>query len=284
MASKVCSSLPRLNTSGPVAAKKFFRTPKGLLIIAKAILTIVAMIGEPLSLVLPLIGAAVVAAMLVDLPILRLREGEWTLPDGALLTGLFVALILTPHEPWWVAALTSAVAIVSKYALRLGRANVFNPAAVALLLSYFLFHTGQSWWGALPDLPLLAIVVLLATGIFITQRVNKVPVVISFLGAYYLLFTIAAFAGDPRRVSALYRAPDLHMALFFAFFMVTDPPTSPPKHREQWIYGAIVAVVSFVVFETVGAVYFLFAGLLVANAWEAVRRSRARAARAILST
>jgi Na+-translocating ferredoxin:NAD+ oxidoreductase RnfD subunit len=262
-----------------VAAKKFFRTPKGLLIVVMAILTVVAVIGEPLSLVLPLIGAAVVAAMLVDLPILRLREGAWSFPDGALLTGLFVALILTPHEPWWVAALTSAVAIVSKYALRVGRANVFNPAAVALLLSYFVFHTGQSWWGALPDLPLLAIIVLLATGIFITQRVNKVPVVISFLGAYYLLFTIASFVGDPRHVSALYRAPDLHMALFFAFFMVTDPPTSPPKHRDQWIYGAVVAAVSFLVFETIGAVYFLFAGLLVANAWEALRRVRARSAR-----
>ena len=79
------------------------------------------------------------------------------------------------------------------------------------------------------------------------------------------------------RVSALYRAPDLHMALFFAFFMVTDPPTSPPKHRDQWIYGAIVAVVSFAVFETVGAVYFLLAGLFVANVWEAARRWRARA-------
>jgi Na+-translocating ferredoxin:NAD+ oxidoreductase RnfD subunit len=246
-----------------------------------AILTVVAVPGEPAALVLPLIGAAVAAAMLVDLPILRVREGGWTFPDGALLTGLFVALILTPQEPWWVAALTSVVAIVSKYLLRAGRANVFNPAAVALLLSYFLFHTGQSWWGALPDLPMLAIIVLLATGMFITQRVNKVPVVISFLGVYYLLFTLAAFVGDPRRVSALFRAPDLHMALFFAFFMVTDPPTSPPKHRDQWIYGALVAGVSFLVFETVGAVYFLFAGLLVANAWEAVRRSRVRSARGL---
>ena len=36
----------------------------------------------------------------------------------------------------------------------------------------------------------------------------------------------AAFAGDPAHVEELYRAPDLHAALYFAFFMVTDPPTS----------------------------------------------------------
>jgi Na+-translocating ferredoxin:NAD+ oxidoreductase RnfD subunit len=255
--------------------RRFFRTPKGLLIVVMAILTIAATAGTGVALVAPVIGAAAIAAMLADIPILRLREGEWTFPDGALLTGLFVALILTPHEPWWVAAITSIVAVLSKYVFRVRRANVFNPAAIALVASYFVFHTGQSWWGALPELPSLAIVLLLVTGAFITQRVNKIPVVVSFLGAYYLFFTATAFIGDPRRVSALYRAPDVHMALFFAFFMVTDPPTSPPKHRDQWLYGLIVAVVAYVIFETTGAVYFLLGGLLVANAWEAARRWRA---------
>jgi Na+-translocating ferredoxin:NAD+ oxidoreductase RnfD subunit len=257
-----------------VSLRRFFRSPKGLLIVVMALLTVTASLGTGVALVAPVITAAVVTAMLIDIPILRAREGAWAFPDGALLTGLFVALILTPHEPWWVAALTSAAAIASKYVFRIRRANVFNPAALALFGSYFVFHTGQSWWGALPELPAPAILLLIATGAFITQRVNKVPVVVSFLGAYYLLFTATALLGDPRKVSALYRAPDVHMALFFAFFMVTDPPTSPPKHREQWIYGAITAVVAYTIFETTGAVYFLLAGLLVANACEATRRWR----------
>jgi len=262
-----------------VNLKRFFRTPKGLVILAMAILTVAAALGTGVRVVLPMLAAAVGAAMLVDAPILRYREGEWTFPDGALLTGLFVALILSPFQPWYVAVVTAAVAVVSKYVFRVRGANVFNPAALALVISYYLFHTGQSWWGALPELPPLALVLLFATGLYITRRVNKVPVVLTFLGVHFLLFTISAFVGDPGRVADMYRAPDLHMALFFAFFMVTDPPTSPPKHRDQWIYGAIVAVVSFAVFETIGAVYFLFAGLLVANAWEAVRRSRARSVR-----
>jgi Na+-translocating ferredoxin:NAD+ oxidoreductase RnfD subunit len=257
-----------------VNPSRFLRTPKGLLILVMVLLTVAAAIGTGVALVAPVISAAVIAAMITDLPILRARDGAWAFPDGALLTGLFVALILTPHEPWWVAALTSAAAVASKYVFRVRRANVFNPAALALVGSYFVFNTGQSWWGALPELPSVAILLLIATGAFITQRVNKIPVVIAFLGAYYLLFTATAFAGDPRQVSALYRAPDVHMALFFAFFMVTDPPTSPPKHREQWIYGVIVAVVAYAIFETTGAVYFLLGGLLVANLWEAARRWR----------
>ena len=88
--------------------------------------------------------------------------------------------------------------------------------------------------------------------------------------------TITAFVGRPAKVAALYRAPDLHAALFFAFFMVTDPPTSPPKQRDQLVNGAIVAVASYAAFELIGAAYFLLAGLLVANGFEAWRRWRSR--------
>ena len=253
-------------------AARFFRTPKGLLIVVLGALLIVAAAGTGVALVAPGVIAAVVAAMLIDAPLIRWRRGRWHVPDGALLSGLIVAMILSPHEPWYVAAVTSAVAVLSKYPLRVRTANIFNPAALALFASYFVFHTGQSWWGALPELSPYALVLLIATGAFIAHRVNKVPVVLAFLGSYYTLITLTAFVGNPANVAELYRAPDLHAALFFAFFMVTDPPTSPPKHRDQLIYGTIVGVTSYAMYTLVGAVYFLLAGLLVANVWEAWRR------------
>ena len=73
-------------------------------------------------------------------------------------------------------------------------------------------------------------VLLVATGIFIADRVNKMPMVLAFLGAYYLLFTVTAFVGDPRAGRRSFRAPDLQAVLFFAFFILTDPPTSPMKY------------------------------------------------------
>jgi Na+-translocating ferredoxin:NAD+ oxidoreductase RnfD subunit len=267
----------------PVASqlRRFFRTPKGLAIITLAALLVPAAIGSGIGLVAPLVAASSLTAMAIDAVILRVREKEWVFPDGALLSGLFIAMILSPHEPWYVGAATSVVAVVSKYAARVRNANVFNPAAFALVATFYVFDTGQSWWGALPELPPITLVLLFATGIFITRRVNKMAGALAFLGCHYLLFTITAFAGDPARVSELYRAPDLQMALFFAFFMVTDPPTSPPKPRDQIIYGAITAAVSFAVFELLGAAYFLLAGLLVANVWEGWRKaSRSRARRA----
>lgn len=259
--------------------QRFFKTPKGLLVLVLALLIPLAAAGSGGAVVAPGVIAAALVAMAVDAPILRWRDDTWVFPSGALLTGLLVAMVLSPHEPWYIAAVTAAVGVVSKYVARGRSANVFNPAALALVATFYVFDTGQSWWGALPELPIVAIAALFATGVFITDRVNKMPAVLAFLGTYYLLITAAAFLGDPARVAELYREPDLHAALFFAFFMVTDPPTSPPKPRDQLTFGVITAVVSVAVFELIGAAYFLLAGLLVANGWETWRRHRIRRAR-----
>ena len=113
---------------------------------------------------------------------------------------------------------------------------------------------------------------LFASGVFIADRVNKIPLVLVFLGSYYLLFTVTAFLGDPGRVAEIFRTPDLQAVLFFAFFILTDPPTSPVKYPDQLVCAVIVAAASYAVFELVGAAYYLLAGALVGNVWEAWHR------------
>jgi Na+-translocating ferredoxin:NAD+ oxidoreductase RnfD subunit len=259
-----------------VEIRRFFRTPKGLLIIVLAILTALAAPAEGIKLVSPGLASAVGVAVLLDVLILRKVGNAWAFPSGAFLTGLIVAMILTPQEPWYVPACTSAIAILSKYIFRIRTANVFNPAALAVVATFYVFDTGQNWWGALPDAGPAALAVLVATGVFIADRVNKLPLVLVFLGNYYLLFTVTAFAGEPRQVAEVFRTPDLQAVLFFAFFILTDPPTSPVKYPDQFVCGVIVAAASYAVFEWVGAAYYLLAGVLVGNVWEAWRRAHQR--------
>jgi hypothetical protein len=64
--------------------------------------------------------------------------------------------------------------------------------------------------------------------------------------------------------------------LFFAFIILTDPPTSPPKYADQVVCGVLVALVSFAIFEWAGVVYYLLAGVLAGNVWEAWRRANLR--------
>src|ERR1700719_3492546 len=251
---------------------RFFQTPKGLLIIVLVILLVVAAPHEGIALVAPGLATAVLVASAIDVLILRKIRGAWEFPSGAVLTGLIVAMILTPQEPWYVAACTSAIAIASKYVARTRSANIFNPAALALVATFYIFDTGQSWWGALPEISPFALIVLFAAGVFIADRVNKIPLVLVFLGTYYLLFTVTAYLGDPGKVAEIFRAPDLHAVLFFAFFILTDPPTSPVKYPDQLVCGVMVALVSYAIFESVGAAYYLLAGVLVGNIWEAWHR------------
>ena len=259
---------------------KFLKTPKGRLTILLAILIDIT---APLEKGHPALNlaCAVVAAGLLDAVILRVRKKAWEFPSGAVLSAAIVVMVLRSQEPWYVPTVTSVVAILSKYALRSLGANVFNPAALAMVASYYLFHAGQSWWGAVPELPSVATFLLIAFGVYITNRVNKMPLVLSFLAGYFLLFGVTAYVADPLTVAEVFRAPDLQAVLYFAFFILTDPPTSPTRYGEQVVCGGIVALVACAAFQATGVVYYLLAGVLVGNGWEAWRRVSRRAARTL---
>jgi len=256
--------------------KNFFKTPKGLVTIILAVLIAIAAPGQGFRAVMAGLVSASVAAGLVDLLVLRVRKDVWEFPSGAVLTAMIVAMVLRAQEPWYVVTITSVAAVVSKYLFRSRSANVFNPAALAIIASFYVFHTGQSWWGALTDVPPIAKVVLLGAGVFIADRVNKLPLVLIFLGAYFLLFTVTAFVSNPLAVAEIFRTPDIEAALYFAFIILTDPPTSPAKYPDQIVCGLIVAVISFGFFEWAGVVYYLLAGVLAGNIWEAWRRVNRR--------
>jgi Na+-translocating ferredoxin:NAD+ oxidoreductase RnfD subunit len=256
--------------------KKFFQTPKGLATIVLVMLAALAAPGQGFRAVTAGLVSAMIAAGLVDALILRVRKNAWEFPSGAVLTAMIVAMVLRAQEPWYVTTITSVAAVLSKYVFRSRSANVFNPAALAMIASFYVFHTGQSWWGALTDVTPIAKIVLLAAGAFIADRVNKLPLVLTFLGAYFLLFTVTAFGSNPLSVAEIFRTPDVEAVLYFAFIILTDPPTSPAKYPDQIVCGVIVAVVSYAFFEWAGVVYYLLAGVLAGNAWEAWRRSNRR--------
>ena len=259
--------------------QRFFRTPKGYLLIILALIAAIAAPSQGLGNAIPDLLAASLAAVAVDLAFLWYRRRGLEFPSGALLTGMIVALVLSAQQPWYVPAATAAIAIAAKHLIRTRSANVFNPAALGLLAGFFIFSSGDSWWGSFPDLSPLALIVVIATGIFIANHLNKLPLILSFIAAYLLLFTGSTFLFDPSQVAEIFRSPDINMLLFFTFFMLDDPPTSPVKYLDQIRYGWIVAVASFGFFIAVGSVWFLLAGLLVGNGWEAWRRVAAQSAR-----
>ncbi|MBV9356107.1 MAG: RnfABCDGE type electron transport complex subunit D [Chloroflexi bacterium] len=254
------------------------RTPKGQVLLAFGVLLAVGMVGEASwSAVFRQVATAVGVACLLDLVLGRLATGRWQLPSSALLTGLIVAFVLDSGTPVWVTAATAGSAIASKYLLRNGRGeHLFNPAAFALACSGLVLGASQSWWGALGNLPVAWTVLLVAAGLLVIDRLNKLPLVFAFLGTYFALFVAVSFV-DATAVAEMFREPFVQAAVFLAFFMLTDPPTSPNVYQDQVTVGVLTATVACLAqLIGIGQVYLLL-GVLTGNGWLALRRRRRRA-------
>ena len=161
------------------------RTAKGQMLVILVVLLAIAVPVSGGTSLLPNLAAAIVAACLIDGVWMSVSARRFRFPTSALLTGLFVFSILSVEESWLVLAWTSSFAILSKRILRSQREHIFNPAALALVWAPIAFGSGESWWGALGDVPWVWIIVLVAAGAFLTERLNKFPLVLTFLAAYF---------------------------------------------------------------------------------------------------
>jgi Na+-translocating ferredoxin:NAD+ oxidoreductase RnfD subunit len=262
----------RQGASGPLARiRPFLRTPKGSLLAIFLVLLGLGGAAIGWSVAGPHVLAAVLGAGLTELAVLRSTRRPLAWPSSAVLSGLIVAFVLDPFTSVAVTAVVGSVATLSKHLLATRRWHAFNPAGLALLVSVPLFGTGQSWWGALPDLSWPFLVVLLAGGAFIVDRINKAPLVLAFLGTSFGLFTALAVV-DPTAVAELFRAPFLQATLFLALFMLTDPPTSPSRYKDQLAVGVLAGVVSCAAQLLGAGQSYLLLGLFAGNVALASRR------------
>lgn len=258
----------------PSRVVRYFFTPKGLLLLVLLALVGIAYPFDGGAVVVRA-GLAVASGVVVDL-LFMYAVSKVELPDSAVLTGLIAGMVLGPVVPLGVPVLASAVAITSKRLIRTRRGHVLNPAAVGLLIVGLLFSSEQSWWGGLGDAPAILIVVLAAFGLLIANRVNKLPTVLTFLGAYLALLTLGAALGNPLSFADAFREPETGAAVYFACFMLTDPPTSATRPRDQVTFAIIAAGVSVISLAlNFGGVYELLLGLLAGNLFEGARRGLA---------
>ncbi|TVY07876.1 RnfABCDGE type electron transport complex subunit D [Paenibacillus cremeus] len=264
-------------------AASWVKTPKGYVVLLMTVFLVIASIGarsvEGIMNGLIAVGACIAAD--VACGIYTKRNRKHSLPDSAIITGLIISLILGTANTWYIVAATSVISILSKHVLAYKNKPIFNPAVFGLLMSIWLFGSGQSWWGAFGDLPAWTIAILVLGGYVVVHRVNKFPQVFTFLGVYFILLFIMGIC-HVQEVPDAFRPPFINASLFFAFFMLTDPPTSPAKIKDQIQYSILAAVVGAIVYGAFGGLSYLFAGLISANLYHffrsrfAVNRSERR--------
>ena len=237
-----------------------------------------------------------VLAVLVDLGFQRIRFETFRFPDAAIVTGLFLALLLPPVVPAIAAGSATVAAITLRHVLRRRGRPWLNPAAAGMVFGAIVFGLSPAWWGAINE----NLVIVLGVLLVVWQRRNwRLPLV--FLGGYAglavlqrVVFSLSTGLVVVPRV--LFLSAVDPTVLFFGFFMVAEPRTAPSDPGTQPIYAIVVAASAAILplfLPTVSALVGLLLGNFVAVALRsgagapspaAVGRRRDAAARSLART
>lgn len=187
----------------------------------------------------------------------------WRLPAfearSALISGLSLCLLLRT-DVVLLAVVAGLVTILGKFVVRWRGKHVFNPTnfgIAAMMLATDRVWVSPGQWGS------FAIFAFLIAGIggLVVRRAERADVTWAFLAAWAtLLLARAAWLGDPWAIP-------LHQLqngafLVFAFFMISDPKTTPDSRAGRIVFAVLVAFVAawiqFRLFRTNGLIWSLF--------------------------
>ncbi|MEZ5947002.1 MAG: RnfABCDGE type electron transport complex subunit D [Hyphomonas sp.] len=186
------------------------------------------------------------AAQLIGTAFLNWRRGkplmaglEW---KSAAITGLGVTILLRAADPWiWAAATFTGVAL--KFLVRVNGKHVFNPGCIGIVAMMLLL--GRDAWvspGQWGQAPLVAGYALALAALTLSSA-KRLDIAIGFLGGFAaILFARAAWLGDPMAIP-------LHQMssgalLIFAFFMITDPRSTPDSRLGRILFAFAVAALA----------------------------------------
>lgn len=161
--------------------------------------------------------------------------------ESTYITALILTLIIDPAKSpadflflGWAAILATS----SKYILSLNNKHIFNPAAIAVVITSFALGESASWWvGTASMLP-----VVLVGGVLLIRKIRQ--------GEMFVLFVVAALVTEclVSLMQGLSLTKELQQLLvesplfFFATIMLTEPLTAPPTQKLKRIYGVMTGI------------------------------------------
>jgi enediyne biosynthesis protein E5 len=202
--------------------------------------------------------AIVATALLTQLACTQLTGRGSFDPRSALISALSLCLLLRTGS-LGLAMLAAFVAIASKFTLRVRDKHVFNPTNGALVA--MMLATGEVWvspgqWGS----GLVFAFLLASAGGLVVNRAARADVTLAFLACWAsMLIARSLWLGEPLAIP-LHRLENGALVLF-AFFMISDPRTTPDSRAGRLLFAALVALgaytVQFSLFRTNGLLWSL---------------------------
>jgi Na+-transporting NADH:ubiquinone oxidoreductase subunit NqrB len=179
-------------------------------------------------------------------------------PLSALISGLSLCLLLRTDE-LWVLAIAAVLAISSKFVIRWNGKHVFNPTNFAIgsmLISGAAWISPAQWgsraWSAFLFACLAGLVL---------SHAKRADVALAFLMTFVgILFVRTLYLGDPWAIPL--KQLQSGALLLFAFFMISDPKTTPDRRSIRIAYGILVAAIAaylqFAEYRPQALIYALF--------------------------
>jgi ferredoxin-NADP reductase len=161
--------------------------------------------------------------------------------ESVYITALILALIITPPAsgadlPFlgWAAVLSMA----SKYLFAVKNKLVFNPAALAVVVTSLFAGQSASWWvGTAAMLPFVSV-----SGLLVVRKIRRTDLMGSFLVVAVTSIVGSGILRGSDIIALLKNAFVDSPLIFFSTIMLTEPLTTPPTTDLRMLYGLIVGL------------------------------------------
>ena len=157
---------------------------------------------------------------------------------SAVITALSLCLLFSANS-LWTFALCGVLSIASKFVIRLNGKHLFNPSLFGII--FCLLFTSDAWvspgkWGN----EYLLVVFFIACALLVLLKVGRIGTSLAFLGTLMALefFRTCIYFDD--NIWVFLQKFSSGTILLFAFFMITDPMTTPRSFKGRLIYGCII--------------------------------------------
>jgi len=161
---------------------------------------------------------------------------------SAVITSLSLSILLRASEPWmWFAA--GALGIGAKFLVRVNGKHLFNPACIGIVVMSLAAGSG-AWvspgqWGQASWFAAFAI----GAAALVLSSAKRLDIALGFLAMFAaMLFGRALWLGDPLVIPA--HQMQSGALLVFAFFMITDPRSTPDSRLGRLVFAATVAALA----------------------------------------
>jgi ferredoxin-NADP reductase/Na+-translocating ferredoxin:NAD+ oxidoreductase RnfD subunit len=173
--------------------------------------------------------------------------------ESSYLTALILALIVDPAQSPGAFVLLGWVAILamsSKYILAIYKKHIFNPAAIAVVITSFVLGESASWWiGTTWMLP-----IVLLGGLLVARKLRQTDMVLSFCAAAFVSVCAVTLVQGENVFTELKQLLLLSPLFFFAFIMLTEPLTAPPTRKLRGFYAVLTGIL-FIPQLHIGPIY-----------------------------